>query len=239
MNIVQFYFVFIFHFYTVTSQQRKFSFISHSTTIQSTIHSRIATNNLASLNLTENNFNASTQTRKPYQSLFNHFKTNYLKKVDYKNYYILGHLNRNLSANMSNFSRSSTNTTFGGSYYLVGVIFMVFIIGLLIYVNLCNEICLKDTCVFFTKFRVCICLKLLFKKKNNSHASNSHYNNYQNQSILSKMHHEVSQPTTLSYSFPNYPNEEHDYNERKMTSYYQNNLYFSPEKNIKFKYTVH
>lgn len=57
---------------------------------------------------------------------------------------------------------SGVNATFGGSYYSVGVLFMVFIIGLLIYVNLCNEYCLKETCLYFSRFPVCLCIRVWF-----------------------------------------------------------------------------
>jgi hypothetical protein len=89
-------------------------------------------------------------------ALLTQFRQENLKRAEFKNYYLLRNSQfYNASKDMSSLDR-------GSSGYLVGVMFMVSIIGLLIYVNLCNKLCLKETCLFLAKYRACYCLKRFF-----------------------------------------------------------------------------
>lgn len=54
----------------------------------------------------------------------------------------------------------------GGNYYLAGVLFMVSVIGLLLYVNLYYEYCFRDTCFRLAKFRACFFLRYFFVSTN-------------------------------------------------------------------------
>jgi hypothetical protein len=53
-------------------------------------------------------------------------------------------------------------TNDSASYYIVGVLFMVSIIGLLLYVNLYYEYCFRDTCYQMSRWRICCFLKYFF-----------------------------------------------------------------------------
>jgi hypothetical protein len=103
--------------------------------------------------------------------LFNQFKIDYVRKSEYRNpnrMRLLNSQNNNFSIYYNSRHLNNNNNspaTFGGSYYMVGVIFMFFIIGLLLYVNLCNEYCLRDIFLYLSKYQVCCCLKIFFVKK--------------------------------------------------------------------------
>jgi hypothetical protein len=49
-----------------------------------------------------------------------------------------------------------------GNYYVAGVVFMISVIGLLLYVNLYYEYCFRDTCFCMSKWRACFFLKYFF-----------------------------------------------------------------------------
>jgi hypothetical protein len=68
----------------------------------------------------------------------------------------------------------------GGSYYLAGVLFMVSVIGLLLYVNLYYENCFRDTCYQLSKYRGFAFLRKFFVVAHNpsSPSAQSHNGDY-------------------------------------------------------------
>lgn len=53
----------------------------------------------------------------------------------------------------------------GGNYYYGGVFFMASVLGLLMYVNFYYENCFTQTCIDISKWKVCCCMRYIFKKR--------------------------------------------------------------------------
>lgn len=52
-----------------------------------------------------------------------------------------------------------------GNYYVGGVVFMVSVLGLLMYVNFYYENCFSETCYDLSRLSCCCCVQLCFKYK--------------------------------------------------------------------------
>jgi hypothetical protein len=82
--------------------------------------------------------------------------TDSLATSTYRTYY------KSINVNAYKSNSSSNESSGGGSYYLAGVLFMLSVIGLLLYVNLYYENCFRDTCFQLSKYRACFFLRYLF-----------------------------------------------------------------------------
>lgn len=69
-------------------------------------------------------------------------------------------INELATLKQSPFYRTYATSSDSGNYYIVGVLFMISIIGLLLYVNLYYEYCFRDTCFQMAQWRGCCFLKL-------------------------------------------------------------------------------
>lgn len=85
---------------------------------------------------------------------------------------------------------SSSTRDSSGNYYVAGVLFMISVIGLLLYVNLYYENCFRDTCFQMSKWRVCCFIRHFFKpissstqKRNQNQINVSNANNNEKASL--------------------------------------------------------
>lgn len=87
----------------------------------------------------------------------------------YRNFY------KPININAYRHGSGHADGTGGGNYYIAGVLFMVSVIGLLLYVNLYYENCFRDTCFRLSKYRVCSFLRHFFVKVSRTprHSSSS------------------------------------------------------------------
>lgn len=69
---------------------------------------------------------------------------------------------KSINVNAYKASSSPNEGSGGGNYYVAGVLFMLSVIGLLLYVNLYYEYCFRDTCFQLSKFRGCFFLRYFF-----------------------------------------------------------------------------
>ena len=69
---------------------------------------------------------------------------------------------KSINVNAYRASSSANDGTGGGNYYIAGVLFMVSVIGLLLYVNLYYEYCFRDTCFRLSKYRMFFFLRQFF-----------------------------------------------------------------------------
>jgi len=86
------------------------------------------------------------------------------KQIDRFNNYII-----NIDKDKNFFNKSIENRIVnhnGNSYYAAGVLFMISVIGLLLYVNLYQENCFTESCLQLSNRRGFSFLKFFFKIKN-------------------------------------------------------------------------
>ena len=69
------------------------------------------------------------------------------------------------------------NSSSGDNYYIVGVLFMLSVIGLLLYVNLYHEYCFRDTLLQMMHWRFCSFLHYCFTVKRTALNNSIHNNN--------------------------------------------------------------
>ena len=89
------------------------------------------------------------------------------------------------------FHRTYAVNNDSGNYYLVGVLFMISIIGLLLYVNLYYEYCFRDTCYQMSQWKGCCFLKLFIITSYSPRRARPHLHHH---------HHHETTPNNLSGS---------------------------------------
>lgn len=87
---------------------------------------------------------------------------------------------KQIFVNNYRFHSGVSSSAASNNYYIVGVLFMLSIIGLLLYVNLYYEYCFRDTCIQMSKWRLCCCLKQFLRIRFVHH---HHHHNHMNGEI--------------------------------------------------------
>ncbi|CAF1040877.1 unnamed protein product [Brachionus calyciflorus] len=86
-----------------------------------------------------------------------------------KNSNYISLISKNLSENIRDLNKKvyilnrESVANNGNNYYVGGVVFMVSVLGLLMYVNFYYENCFTDSCLDLSKIPCCCCVRLLFK----------------------------------------------------------------------------
>lgn len=98
----------------------------------------------------------------------------------------------------------------GGNYYVAGVLFMISVIGLLLYVNLYYEYCFQDTCIQMSKWRFCCFIKY-FLKYNTTNTSGTSPRTVSNSNTLHNNNIKAITPVIEQANLIDKPNVNSDY----------------------------
>ncbi|CAF1040856.1 unnamed protein product [Brachionus calyciflorus] len=97
--------------------------------------------------------------------VYNLTKSNIVRRSESYIYLLTGNNTIDHDPYQKHFYRPQFVST-SGNYYLGGIVFMVSIIGLLLYVNLYYENCFSETCEELSRSTFCCCLKFFIKYEN-------------------------------------------------------------------------